>query len=130
VSAEHGLELEAQLREAQKLAGDLQKLSDGVDQRVADAERKLTDAQRAEARSVDAEARAADQTQVPAYVAAADPEAWGDVEDPFGDSSDAFADTWSDQAASVEEPVAEEPADGLSLRERLARAAAARRRLS
>ena len=71
---------------------------------------------------------------VPTYVAAADdPEAWSQVEDPFGDVSDAFAaapDTWSDPPATVEEPLEEEPAEGLSLRERLARAAAARKRLN
>ncbi|HET7929702.1 MAG TPA: hypothetical protein VFM40_09145 [Actinomycetota bacterium] len=103
VSAERGLELEAQLREAQKLAADVQKLSGSVDQPVAGAERMD------------------------------DPSAWDEVEDPFGDTSDAFAtspDTWSDSPADVEEPVEEEPAEGLSLRERLARAADARRRLS
>jgi hypothetical protein len=102
VSAERGLELEAQLREAQKLAADVQRLS-GRDEPVADAE------------PMD------------------DPPAWDEVEDPFGDMSDAFAtspDTWSDSPADVEGPDREELAEGLSLRERLARAAAARRRLS
>jgi hypothetical protein len=103
VSAERGLELEAQLREAQKLAADVRKLSSSVDEQVAGAER------------ID------------------DPPAWDEVEDPFGDTSEAFGtspDTWSDSPADVEEPVEEEPAGGLSLRERLARAADARRRLS
>ncbi len=110
MSAERGLELEAQLREAQKLAGDLPKLSGSVDEPVADGERMLR----------------------PDVPAADDPPAWDEVEDPFGDTSDAFAtspDTWSDSPADVEEPV-QEPAEGPSLRERLARAAAARRRLS
>ena len=78
--------------------------------------------------------RHAEPAPVPAYITAADdPEASGDVDDPFGVSSEAFAtptDRWSDSPAPAEEPVAEEPADVLSLRERLARAAAARRRLS
>ena len=76
---------------------------------------------------------AAEAAAVPTYVAAAeDPEAWNEVEDPFGDSSDAFADppdTWSDPTPG-EGSVEDEPAEGLSLRERLARAAAARRRIS
>ena len=71
---------------------------------------------------------------VPTYVAAAaDPDAWNEVQDPFDDTADAFAtapDTWSDSQAPAEEPLADEPAEGLSLRERLARAAAARRRIS
>lgn len=79
-------------------------------------------------------ARDADPAPVPAYVAAADdPEAWGEVEDPFGDASEAFEmsdDTWSDPPAPAEEPAEEEPGEGLSLRARLARAAAARKRLS
>ena len=81
-----------------------------------------------------APARDGEPVSVPTYVAAADdPEAWNEVEDPFGDSSDAFAaaaDPWSDSPAPAEDPVEEEPAEGLSLRERLSRAAAARKRLS
>jgi len=81
-----------------------------------------------------APARDAEPVPVPTYVAAADdPEVWNEVEDPFGDSSDAFAaaaDQWSDSPAPAEDPVEEEPAEGLSLRERLSRAAAARKRLS
>lgn len=81
-----------------------------------------------------AAARDAEPAPVPTYVSAADdPEVWNEVEDPFGDSSDAFAaavDKWSDSPAPAEDPVEEEPAEGLSLRERLSRAAAARKRLS
>jgi chromosome segregation ATPase len=81
-----------------------------------------------------APARDADAAPVPAYVAAADdPQAWGEVDDPFGDTSEAFEmseEAWSDPPAPVEEPGEEEPDEGLSLRARLARAAAARKRLS
>lgn len=70
------------------------------------------------------------EAPVPNYVAAADdPSAWDDaIEDPLGDVPDTLPDeTWSQP---VVEEVAEEPAEGLSLRERLSRAAAARRRIS
>ena len=61
---------------------------------------------------------------VPNYVSAADdPSAWGDAgtEDGFPEVPDTLPDdAWTDPV--VEDPV-EEPAEGLSLRERLARAA-------
>jgi hypothetical protein len=132
LSAERGLELEAQLLEAQKLAADALKPAGGVDRRVADAEGQLGDAlgklhELEETRAAFQERRDEGPPLAGGFGARAE------REHPLGDVRDAITtgpDSWSDSPAPPADSVEEELAEGLSLRERLARAAADRRRLS
>lgn len=132
-SAERALELEAQLREAQT-AADASNPSAGVDPRVEDADAGggLGDAlgrlhELEETRAALQDYREEEPALAGGFAAR------GEHEDPFGDMPDAITtgpEAWSDSPAPAGDSVEEELGEAPSLRERLARAAADRRRLS
>ena len=118
-----------ELQRAQEAFGNTQVELANATRKLREAESRVRELERSGG-GRSALARKAEPAPVPAYVAAADdPSAWDEVDDEGGldDVPDTLpAETWSD---SVVEHSEEAPAEGLSLRERLSRAVAARRRI-